>query len=333
MAQLGELTFEALRSNHVKDQSQIKLNLANLKNENAENQLEYITLLKESYNASLVQISNSTRNILRLSYSSADMAFRELFFSMRALEIYALKDVSEELTFHYGHIHPDHEEDVYSKFEYDDDSATENRIMSLVVLLEEYIQSWGELTDKVTRYNEMYSDYLNKGLQHDIHFITFGEASTIEEFRKTHKLRFTVQNPIGRAEPKIKSIIVGFIDAKSNETAISCIIEHTGNFTSKTLDGKDLTIFCRPATAIIQAVKTNEQYEDLVHSEMSIKESFWGRGLETTWNLSIEESIISSQNVDLSNLSSIKIAMQYDCFYLPSFSAEGQFNDISPKKA
>jgi hypothetical protein len=92
-------------------------------------------------------------------------------------------------------------------------------------------------------------------------------------------------------------------------------------------------VFCRPATTITDAVKTVERYEDLAFEERSFKDSFWGRGLVTTWYLSIEEDIMSSHNVDLSRLSEIKIAMRYRCFSSSGFSGEVQINDIPHKAA
>jgi hypothetical protein len=321
MAQLGELMFQSVLSNLRKEQAQLKLDISTLKKENAEKDLQNIKALISSYHADIVQIANASRNILTRSHYYADTAFRELFFAVRSLEIYALKDMSKELSFDYGHIHPDDEENAYSKFMYD---ATNSGTISLINLLQKYIHSWGELTHDVTYYNRIYRDYLDSGFVQDIYYRTFDEAPTIEDFRKTHELRFTVKDlPPGRYEPKITSIKVGLIGAKSTEPSISCRIEHTGEFSSNTLDKGPVKVLCRPATALVQGVTTVEQYEDIVLHPVdltSFKEGFWGRGLETTWYFYIEEAIISDpdQNVDLSDLSQIKIAIQYNCFLSPS---------------
>jgi hypothetical protein len=62
--------------------------------------------------------------------------------------------------------------------------------------------------------------------------------------------------------------------------------------------------------------KTIQQFEQLSLDESAFKDSFWGRSPMTSWYLYIEQFEMNNNNIDLSALSEIQIAIQYDSFLL-----------------
>lgn len=261
-----------------------------------------------SVNAGIKDINAAAQAIITVSHSYFDVVARFAFYAARALEIYTLDDLSGEIRFDYGYVHPDIDQDYASK------RSTATQYLSA------YQAAWQEVPT-VMDYRQRYLDYFANSpadLTRDIYVRSITDQATLTTFSQQRALQITVDvaDPAlaGRAEAKAELVAVSLIGLGPS-TFIDCRVEHNGTCDQRRTDGTILTQFLRPHSTIVQSkvqplVPTDlipDPKTDPLAAPLSI--AFWGRGLATTWQLTIEDP-----KVDLSTLSQIQIGIGYVAF-------------------
>jgi hypothetical protein len=272
---------------------------------------------KENLQENVLDLGNAARTIVNLARRYLDIVLIYAFFAARAVDIYCLKDKASNMRFDYGYIHPDREEDAYSKLD-NNDPQTSNAIVDLI---KDYVNSWSSLIEVSSLRDEFRKYFWNNdnisNFDRDIKFFKYNDPELLKQFRNTHEMRFTLKLkdfPESRSEIKVVSVKIGLIGTSASTPVISCILEHSGNWKAKRRNGDIIQIINKPRKASISAAKTMTQFDDLSLDESSFKDSFWGRGPITSWYLYIENQELVDSQVNLSSLTEIQIAIQYDAF-------------------
>jgi hypothetical protein len=99
--------------------------------------------------------------LIRSAQGYMDTLIKYAFPAARALEIYTFADLSTEIRYDDGYIHPDREEDLLV-----DDAE------SLIQLLGEYTASWSRFVGVVNYRNRYEQYFLGANLVHDIKFLS-----------------------------------------------------------------------------------------------------------------------------------------------------------------
>ena len=234
------------------------------------------------------------------------------FLAARALEIYTLDDLSGQIRYDYGYIHPDLEKDY------------QEGLITLTQLISKYENSWTTFADLIG-YADRYHTYFSSGdLVHDLHRISFKDAQVLSDFRTKSKIRFTVRIedlPTSRLEAKIDSVYVAFVGAKPKSNFISAIVEHSGRYSEKKRNGTVLDVALQPRREVVIAkIEPIQIPGNQVGDPQELE--FWGKGVAASWYLYIEPSELTNNQVDLSGLTEIQVWIGYQ-----SFLGRGRLNN------
>jgi hypothetical protein len=102
--------------------------------------------------------------------------------------------------------------------------------------------------------------------------------------------------------------------ATANIPAISALVEHGGEAGSRMRDGSEQVQLLRPRTAVVQTAKAGDVFAGAQVGDGPDELSFWGRGVATTWQVTIESEEMTRRKVDLSALTAIDIEVGYGAF-------------------
>jgi len=234
-----------------------------------------------------------------------DILSKYAFFAARALEIYTLTDLSNDIHFDYGYIHPDTEQDY------------QDHLLPLVQFIGAYQTSWSRFVD-IINYRNSYDSYYSSGTRvHDKVFLSITDPLVLTEFRQTQTLfvPVTLQDlPPTRFEAKAIYVLLSLTGATANVPAISCLVEHAGRFTTRKRNGTLSSLILRPRLTVVQTAKTGLTYTGVGIGNSPQDLSFWGRGVATMWQVSIEPDEMTRRQIDLSGLSAIEIEIGYEAF-------------------
>jgi hypothetical protein len=120
--------------------------------------------------------------------------------------------------------------------------------------------------------------------------------------------------PPTRFETKVEYVLLSLTGATANVPAISCLVEHSGRFTTRKRDGSTASLILKPRLTVVQTAKSALTFRGVRIGTSPDDLSFWGRGVTTTWNVSIEPDEVVRRQVDLSGLSAIEIEIGYEAF-------------------
>jgi hypothetical protein len=244
--------------------------------------------------------------LIRIGQRYLDLLTRYAFECARALEIYTLADLSGEIRYDYGYIHPDIEQDY------------EDGVKSRADLVAAYTASWAPLL--TLNYRLRYDRYFQAGTwTPDSYFRVFDDAPVLAEFKRSHQLVFTVglaDLPQSRYEAKVTGVRLSLVGAASAAPAISCFVEHSGRFVEKRLsDGAPQEMALAPRRAVVQAGKTANTFTGAVIGTDPRTLGFLGRGVASTWTIFVEAEELARKNVDLSGLTRIEVEIEYNAFW------------------
>ena len=79
-------------------------------------------------------------------------------------------------------------------------------------------------------------------------------------------------------------------------------------------DGSARHLVLHPRPSVARADGTSTDLVGGAVGTTPVDLPFWGRGISTTWHLSIEDSEITSNHVDLAHLSEIRFDIGYQSF-------------------
>jgi hypothetical protein len=234
-----------------------------------------------------------------------DILIKYAFFAVRSLEIYTLDNLSNEIHTDYGYIHPDMEQDF------------QDRLLPLAQLIGAYQTSWGRFVG-ILNFRNSYDNYFSSGNKvNDKVFLTFTDPALLTQFRESPDLLLTVDLqdiPPTRFEAKASYVKLSLTGTTANVPAISCLVEHGGRFTTRKRDGSTVSLILKPRPSVVQTAKTGITYTGVRIGDSPDDLSFWGRGVATTWNVSIEPDEMTRRQIDLSGLSAIEFEIGYEAF-------------------
>ena len=243
--------------------------------------------------------------LIRSAQRYMDVLIKYAFFAARALEIYTLTDMSDEIRTDYGYIHPDIEQDY------------QDGLLPLAQLIGEYETSWTRFVDIVNYRNAFDSYFGSSDKVNDKVFLSITDPAVLAQFRATQNLLLTVdlpELPPTRFEAKAVYILLSLTGATAEVPAISCLVEHGGGFTTLKRDGTVAGLILKPRVTVVQTAKSGITFTGVRIGANPDELSFWGRGVATTWNISIEPDEMTSRQIDLAGLSAIEIEIGYEAF-------------------
>jgi hypothetical protein len=109
-------------------------------------------------------------------------------------------------------------------------------------------------------------------------------------------------------------VLLALVGATANIPAISALVEHGGEAGSKMRDGSEQVQILRPRTTVVQTARAGDVFAGAHVGDDPDDLSFWGRGIATTWRVTIEAEEMTHRQVDLSRLTAIDIEIGYDAF-------------------
>jgi hypothetical protein len=175
-------------------------------------------------------------------------------------------------------------------------------------------------------YAVKYIHYRNQpGWDEDIIFRREDSAEKIRHFKNTKQYRFSVSvevdEPPDAFESKVEAVTIGLIGATSPVNNIACTIEHSGEWsTRRHQNGEIVKMTGSPKrSSREQASITLEQFDARLASDIDrLPDSFWGRGPSTDWILYLDPERMERDQVDLSGLTEIRIAIHYRAIFPPA---------------
>jgi len=229
------------------------------------------------------------------------------FRAQRSVEIYTLKDESQNLFLDAGHIHPDAESD------YRDGRINDAQLISA------YSDSWTRLLQPINMQADYLSYFDDQPLNSDIRRLSFQEAETLQAFRDTHTLSFAIEPtslPPERFDTKAQAVFVSFVGATSPSGIVSCQIQHGNRYTQQRSDGtrSDLLLEARTVTLPARTTQLELGGVDLgSNPPLSAPQAlpFWGRGLCGRWEITIPQSEFDLHHPELTGLTEIQVWLGY----------------------
>jgi hypothetical protein len=260
--------------------------------------------------ADLRQLGDMIMTLVRRAQGYIDVILKYVFFAARALEIYALVNASGLVSYDYGFIHPDQEEDGFRALSRGDASK-------VLALLGQYLSSWSRLPD-VLYFRDAYESYSMSGqAAHDVCFVSITEKGQLQAFATSQELYLTVdrqQLAPTRFEDKVESVTIGLIGAAAAAPGITCIVEHLGNWTARRRDGSEVVFGLPPRRAPVLATASRAALDTLAVRPSEMDLGFWGRGAAANWHIFIEPHEMTSNQVDFQNLVAIHVGVGYRSF-------------------
>jgi hypothetical protein len=230
---------------------------------------------------------------------------RYAFFAARALEIYTVDDLSNEVFYDYGYVHPDLEQDYA------------DGLLPLAQLIGAYVTSWGRFVG-VIGYRSRYDAYFaGTDRVRDKVFVSVTDPATLADFRATQTLAVEerlADLPSTRFEAKAAYVRLALVGATANTPAISTLVEHGGEAGSAMRDGSEEVQLLRPRTTVVQTAKAGNVFAGAHAGDDPDDLSFWGRGVATTWRVTIEAEEMTRRQINLAGLTAIDLEIGYDAF-------------------
>lgn len=293
-----EIVYAQLLAKLHVQQAQNGIDAVNAKMLRAQNDLQREQSEVTSLSTEPSFLEQLARGLARSAQGYLDTLIKYSFYATRAVEIYALVDLSSQTRYDYGYIHPDLEQELPA-----------------AQLMGAYSISWSQFLG-ISNLKLLYDDYFLSGtVSSDILALSFADPVVIANFKKNHDLLFFVnpsELPSNRYEAKVVSIYLSLNGAQATAPLVSCVIEHSGRYTQKKRDGTLANLVLKPRSAVVPAGLSSTQVGGVISGPEQVP--FWGRGVATSWHLYIEPDVIKLANVDLSNLTSITLEIGYDAF-------------------
>jgi hypothetical protein len=234
-----------------------------------------------------------------------DVLMRYAFFAARSVEIYTLDDLSAEIFYDYGYIHPDLEQDHHDGF------------FPLAQLIGAYVTSWTRFVGIVT-YRTRYDAYLAASDRVvDKVFVSLTDPAALARFRDTQTLDVLIDLadlPTTRFEAKASYVLLSMVGASAKVPAISTLVEHGGLARSRRRDGTEGVLVLRPRTTVVQTARTSLAFTGTRIGNDPEDLSFWGRGVAAAWRVTIEPDEMTRREVDLAELTAIELEIGYEAF-------------------
>ena len=300
-----KLTFDKLISARRVEQAALSLAAADLRLQQARIDRELAQAQLDGLTKDVDYLEQVALTLIRSAQGYMDILMRYAFFAARSVEIYTIDDLSNEVFYDYGYVHPDLEQDYA------------DGLLPLAQLIGAYVTSWGRFVG-VIGYRSRYDTYFaSTDRVSDKVFVSVTDPAALADFRATQTLAVEVRLddlPSTRFEAKATYVLLALAGATANIPAISALVEHGGEAGSTMRDKSEQVQFLRPRTTVVQTAKTGDVFTGAHVGHDPDDLSFWGRGMATTWRVTIEAEEMARRQVDLSGLTAIDIEIGYDAF-------------------
>lgn len=252
---------------------------------------------------------DSIRAVGQLAISTArsrtDAAARFAFWAQRSVEIYTLKDESQNVHLDAGQISPEIDRRYY------DGEITE------AMLVSHLLPSVGKLLDPIGL-QEDYLEYFSQQHDPDTHRLSFRGDRELDSLRTHHRFTFHIDPsdlPPHHFDAKIRSIRLAIVGASHPNGEISCELRHGGLYQQRRRDGSIATqrleprIATRPAKLEPLAPDEGLGEDPPLTAPRSL--AYWGRGIGGTWELSIRDDQFNNSLLDLSGVTWVQVWIGY----------------------
>jgi hypothetical protein len=141
-------------------------------------------------------------------------------------------------------------------------------LLPLAQLIGAYQTSWARFVD-IVNYRNAYDSYFGSSDRvNDKLFFTITDPNRLAQFRATPTLLLTVDLPDlppTRFEAKAIYVLLSLTGATANVPAISCLVEHGGQFTTRKRDGAVAGQILKPRTTVVQTAKSGITFTRRAH--------------------------------------------------------------------
>ena len=311
-AELKEMLRNSVELTHGKLVSALRAEQANLALAAADLRLAQARIDRELAQAQLDGLVADTAYLEQVALTLVtsaqgymDILMRYAFLAARAVEIYTFDDLSAEVFYDYGYVHPDLEQDHRDGF------------LPLAQLIGAYVTSWSRFVGIIT-YRTRYDAYLAASDRvTDKVFISVTDPGALALFRDTQALDVFIDLadlPPTRFEARASYVLLSLAGATAQVPAISTLVEHGGMARSRRQDGTEDLLVLRPRRTVVQTARTPLAFSGARIGDAPEDLSFWGRGVAASWRVQIEPDEMARRLVDLSALSAIELEIGYQAF-------------------
>ncbi len=258
------------------------------------------------------------RSAIRATQRKIDTTLRVSFQAERSVEIYTFRDESALIAFDTGFIHPDIEADF------------DEQDISTPALVDAYSRAFLPLLDPLDL-QLSFDGYFNSDAQFELvrglHFESVTNESSLNAFRTSHdgyrSLMLLIDFPDLSArefEAKVEQVSVALVGGSALLPALTCQIQHGGIYLSRLRNGETIT---QILTAHIARV--SPQFTPFLEhmplpstapqgSGRARTDHLWGRGVGGQWLLSIADSDIVANGVNLDGLTEVQLLIETQLF-------------------
>jgi hypothetical protein len=315
MREIATLAFERQAASLRERQARLEVAAAELELAQARADLARIAALRDGIAADITLVGELTRSVIKRTQGYVDVIIKYIFFAGRALELFSLSDEPSGISFDYGYVDPDIEDDAFRSLSRAADVG--GGPTKALTLLASYTASWQRLPD-ILVLRDRFESYTASGqAAHDVQMLSISDPPSLKVLRDTNELLFTldVTNlPPSRYEDKVESVFLAFVGAKTKHPGVTCILEHGGQWTTRRRDGTHKALRLPPRRTPVLAASSRREADWLTFQRERTDVGFFGRGTATTWRLALEPHEAATNTVDLGQVSEVLIGIGYRSF-------------------
>jgi hypothetical protein len=313
--EIATLAFERHAAELRHEQARLEVAAAELELNFAREDLARIQVLRDKIAEDIIARAEITREVAKRAQSYVDVIIKYIFFAGRALEIFTLSDTPTEIRFDYGYVDPDLEEDAFRSLSRPVDFQGGSG--KALRLLRAYLESWQRLPEILILRDRFESYEMSGQAAHDVQFVSVSDAARLKIFRDTNALSLAIDPadlPPSRYEDKVESVFLTLVGVQRKHPGLTCIVEHSGEWASRGRDGSQRAMRLSPRRTPVLASIERRESDWLTFQQERRDAGFFGRGVATTWRVSLESHEVSSNAVVLAGLSEILMGVRYRSF-------------------
>jgi len=298
-----EFLFQRAHAELKLRQADLLVDAVDLRIQQATADLATLRRQQSSLSDSAQLLGQVAATLVRRAQEYADYLAKYQFLAARALDIYALMDTARAVTFDYGYIEPDTEENAYLGI-----SRGEPDVSNVLGLLRDYLLSWNRLPGLIAR--DRYETYRAR-LTPEIRFWHINNEASLRQLRDNRFLPFSIslgELPTRSFEAKVDTVFVSLVGSTADDPLITCLLEHSGQSNYRRTTGATLTVNAPARSAPVAASKRADSLGGILSD---LHTPFWGRSPATQWRLIIEPEEMTRSNVNLSALTEVQVGIAF----------------------
>lgn len=270
---------------------------------------ERLRNLKADWASDIAELSTISRRLIAQTQAYVDVLIRFGFYAHRALDLFTLSsDTSAKFSFDIGYLPPDDVENTYLPLSRGDDSR-------VIPLLGQYLDSWARMPE-LAALRAFYDGY-QASLQHAPRYFTITDPAVLKSLRDNGTATFTVKIedfPKEWSELKVERVHVALLGATAADPSVIAFVRHSGPAKNRLRGGELRDIGGQPVSTAVEA--TFEKREPGAPVPADARPAFWGRSPATTWQVTIDETAKTRNQLNLNGLTALYVAIRF-AFYAP----------------